>query len=139
MMYLIDVNVFLEVLLQQDRWTECEEFLEKVGRGEISAYVSRFGLYSIELIMIRYGRFDGLRTFLKTLATFKGLSIVTTSIADDLHVLDHVRNLDLHFDDALNYFVANKYGLRGIVSFDRHFDKTDLKRYEPKEFVTPGL
>ena len=59
-MFFIDVNIILEVLLEQERYKECEEFLEKVRGGEIDASISRFSLYSIELIMVRYGKIEEL-------------------------------------------------------------------------------
>jgi len=130
-MFLIDANIFLEVLLEQKRYRECEEFLEKVRKGEIEASISRFSLYSIELIMIRYGKIEELKLFLTLLSTFRGLTVITTSPIDDIHVLEAMKNFNLDFDDALNYYIVKKYGMKGIVSFDKHFDKTDISRVEP--------
>ncbi|NTV47430.1 MAG: PIN domain-containing protein [Chlorobiales bacterium] len=36
----------------------------------------------------------------------------------------------LDYDDAYQYTLARKYGL-DLVSFDRDFDKTDMKRIVP--------
>jgi predicted nucleic acid-binding protein len=41
------------------------------------------------------------------------------------------RTTKLDFDDTLHYFVATKIPAT-LISFDRGFDKTDLKRIEPK-------
>ncbi len=41
----------------------------------------------------------------------------------------------MDFDDALNYYIVKKYKMEGIVSFDKHFDKTDTKRLEPSEIL----
>ena len=135
-MILIDANIFLEILLQQSRYRECEEFLEKVRKGEIDAFISRFSLYSIELIMIRYGKMNELRIFLSLLSTFRGLTIISTSPIDNLHILEVMKKFNLDFDDALNYYIVKKYQLKGIVSFDKHFDKTDIKRLEPVDLLT---
>ncbi|MEM2902731.1 MAG: PIN domain-containing protein [Candidatus Bathyarchaeia archaeon] len=43
--------------------------------------------------------------------------------------------MKLDFDDALQYFVAKKLGVEVVVSFDRHFDKTDVERKEPRDFL----
>ena len=134
-MFLIDVNIILEVLLEQERCKECEEFLEKVRRGEIEASISRFSLYSIELIMVRYGKIEGLKLFLTLLSTFRGLTIITTSPIDDVHVLQVMKKFNLDFDNAINYYIVKKYKMEGIVSFDKHFDKTDIKRVEPVDIL----
>ena len=47
-----------------------------------------------------------------------------------IRVLDIAKRLNLDFDDAINYFICKSLKL-GIVSFDKHFDKTDIKRVEP--------
>ena len=134
-MILIDTNIFLEVLLQQDRYKECELLLERVRAGELKAAVSRFSIYSIELIMARYGRLKELKTFLTLLSTFRGLIVISTTLTDDLHALEVMERFNLDFDDALHYYLVKKYRLDGIVSFDRHFDKTDIKRLEPKDLL----
>jgi len=134
-MFLIDANIFLEVLLEQKRYKECEEFLEKVRKGEIEASISRFSLYSIELIMVRYGKIEELKLFLTLLSTFRGLTVITASPIDDIHVLEAMKNFNLDFDDALNYYIVKKYGMEGIVSFDKHFDKTDISRVEPVDVL----
>ncbi len=134
-MFLVDANIILEVLLEQERYKECEEFLEKVRRGEIEASISRFSLYSIELIMIGYGKIEELKLFLTLLSTFRGLTVITTSPTDDVHVLEVMKKFNLDFDDAINYYIVKKYKMKGIVSFDEHFDKTDIKRVEPVDVL----
>ncbi|MCD6369047.1 MAG: hypothetical protein J7L38_04535 [Thermoproteales archaeon] len=83
---LIDANIILEVLLQQEKYKECEELLEKVRRGEIEASISRFNLYFIELIMMKYGKIEELKLFLTLLLTFKGLIVISTSPMDYLFI-----------------------------------------------------
>ena len=134
-MYLVDASIILEVLLEQERCRECEEFLEKVRRGEIEASMSRFSLYSIELVMVRYGKIEELELLLTLLSTFRGLTVITTSPTDDVHVLEAMKKFGLDFDDATNYYIAKKYEMEGIVSFDRHLDRTDMKRVEPADVL----
>ena len=105
-MILIDANIVLEVLLQQERWEECEELLEKVRRGEIEASISRLSLYSIKLVMMKYGKIEELKLLLTLFLTFKGLTIISTSPMDDVRILDVMGRFDLDFDDALNYYIV---------------------------------
>jgi len=43
-MYLIDTNIFLEMLLDQQKSEDCQDLLEKLYNGDITAYVSSFAL-----------------------------------------------------------------------------------------------
>ncbi len=40
----------------------------------------------------------------------------------------------LDFDDGLHYYYAKKIGLK-LISFDKDFDKTDIKRLEPRDVL----
>ena len=129
-MYLVDTNVFLEVLLDQKRANECEEIIQKFNRGILTAYVSSFTIHSIEVILEKNNRLEVLKYFLKDLLESKGLKRFDTTTAEEIGVLDIAKRLNLDFDDAINYFICKSLKL-GIVSFDKHFDKTDIKRVEP--------
>ena len=52
-MYLIDTNIFLEILLDQVKRGECEKFLSN-NSGQ--TYISDFSLHSIGVILFRSGR-----------------------------------------------------------------------------------
>ena len=54
---------------------------------------------------------------------------------DDVQALEVVKEFDLDFDDAINYYIVKKYEIKGIVSFDRHFDKTDIESVEPVDVL----
>ncbi len=41
----------------------------------------------------------------------------------------------LDFDDAIQYYIAKKFGVEAIISYDKHFDTVDIKRKEPWAFV----
>ena len=54
---------------------------------------------------------------------------------DDVQALEVVKEFDLDFDDAINYYIVKKYEIKGIVSFDGHFDKTDIESVEPVDVL----
>lgn len=64
-----------------------------------------------------------------------GLSVYETSLEDEMAVSMLMDKVKLDFDDALQYYLAKKLGVEAIVSYDRHFDKTDIKRREPSEYI----
>jgi len=45
-MILIDTNIFLELFLGQEKAQECEEFLNKVSKGEIDAVITTFTIHA---------------------------------------------------------------------------------------------
>jgi len=51
-------------------------------------------------------------------------------VEEELVASELAGKVDLDFDDGLQYYYAKKAGIQ-IVSFDRDFDETDVKRVEP--------
>ena len=52
-MFLVDTNVFLEILLMQDKKESCKKFLDN-NIGNLN--FTDFSLYSIGVILFRYGK-----------------------------------------------------------------------------------
>ena len=133
-MYLVDTNIFLEILLEQERVEECEALFEKLQKGELTAVVSSFTLHSIEVIMERSGQHDILLEFLEDVDLAKGLRRFDTTTLDELEALQLGKTATLDFDDAIQYFICKTHNLK-IISFDRHFDNKDIIRIEPKDVL----
>lgn len=96
---------------------------------------SQFSVHSIEVNLSALKKFDLLKTFLENLLLETNLRIYQTNLGDEIKVLESIQKEKLDFDDALQYFVAKKNNCEAIISFDKHFDKTDLPRKEPSEFL----
>ncbi len=113
---------------------DCIALLRKIDRGEIRAFTTTFSIHSIEVVMDKAGEPEALKTFLKSISRFKGLSIYNTTLNDEVAVIDEMK-IGLDFDDALQSYVARKLNLR-IVSFDRHFDGIEgLTRLKPSDII----
>ena len=133
-MYLIDTNIFLEVLLGQDKQDECILFLKLVEQDSIKAAATTFTVHSIEVIMNNYHKTDELRIFLESITELKGLKIYNTTISEEINAIEEME-AGLDFDDALQVSAARTLNV-DIVSYDRHFDKVkDLNRKTPKEVL----
>ena len=126
---MVDANVFLELLYKRDRWRECRDFLNKVKAGAIKSHVLHFTLHGISAI---FGDPKLVSRFLSEIATWRGLTVIDLSIDEEVVASELANSAGLDFDDGLQYYYAKKAGLQ-IVSFDRDFDKTDVKRVEPKD------
>ena len=136
-MYLIDTNIFLEILLAQEKKDECIALLKEIENGNISAAVTKFSIHSIEVIMGNYKLTNELRIFLESLSELKNLHIYSTNISDEINAIDEME-LGLDFDDALQVSAARALNTE-IISFDKHFNNLeDIKRLSPSDAVYSG-
>ena len=55
-----------------------------------------------------------------------------TNTNDELDIVRAMKKLKLDFDDSMQFHVCQKNNLK-IISYDKHFDKTPIKRFEPKD------
>lgn len=131
-MILLDANIFLELLLDQKRATECESLLELVSTGRVEAAVTHFTIHAVEAAL---GSGKSLDAFLRNLEHSVGLYVYDTNISEEIAVSLISKKIDRDFDDTLQYFVAKKLGAEAIVSFDEHFDGLDIRRTEPDDLL----
>ena len=131
-MYLVDTNVFLEVFLLRRKKDECERFLESLWKGEKRGFTTDFSIHTILVVLGALKRWEELRIFISTLPAYKGLSIYTTTPADELMAVELSSKGVLDIDDAVQYSAALALGAKGVVSFDKHFDGLDIPRLEPQ-------
>ena len=133
-MYLIDTNIFLEIFLNQERASECQELLISIQDREVVYYVSSFTIHSIEVILERNELCGPLIDFLQDIHKNKRLKRFDTDTLQELEAIKLAKNLNLDFDDAIQYYICKTYNFK-IVSFDKHFDQTDIKRVEPRNLL----
>ena len=131
-MYLIDTNIFLEILLEQEKSKECESLVRKAMENS-GFYVTSFTIHSIEVIMLRNNKLNELREFLSDVNASKIIRL-ESGFEDELNALNSMKSLKLDFDDSLQVSICETHNLN-IISFDRHFDKTSIKRLEPKSLI----
>lgn len=134
-MYLLDANIFLEVLLNGARAAECLRLFSLLQEGRLSAVVSKFAVYSVCLILFRKKQPGLARDFLAYLDSLPALQIHGTSLEEDTEAFASAEKFGLDFDDGLQFTVAQRLGVEAIVSFDRDFDKVPIKRLEPSALV----
>ena len=130
---LIDTNVFLEVFLNQDRATDCSNFLEKVDRGELQGFVTDFTIHSLAVVLERAGKGDSLRGVFASLSAFQGLTLLHASLLDHSEIALLATEIGLDFDDAYQAYFAQRTNMP-VISFDRHFDRVGERR-EPADFL----
>lgn len=62
-MFLVDTNIFLEVMLSRSKEEECERFLDQLKTGEELGFVTDFSIHSILIILGNLGKKGELKTF----------------------------------------------------------------------------
>ena len=133
-MYLVDTNVWVELLLEQEKAKEVRRFLEKIDPKLL--YMTEFTLYSINIVLVRLKKMELLRRFVRD--TIPNISLVRLFPEDLDRVLQIVEGYNLDFDDAYQYAATEKYDLT-LVSFDSDFDRTERGRMTPAEVLSRGV
>jgi len=129
---LLDTNIFLEVILGQERANEARTLLSKVEEHEF--FISDYSLHSIGLLLFRRGKHEVFRRFLKDMILDPGVVVITLSAQEMERLIDVAQRFHLDFDDAYQYAVAERYDLT-LVSLDSDFDRTKRGRKVPKDLL----
>ncbi|NIM16967.1 MAG: PIN domain-containing protein [Candidatus Aminicenantes bacterium] len=131
-MYLVDTNIWLELLLEQDRWQEVKSFFEKVNTDHI--HITEFAVYSIGIILSRYEKTDVFKDFITDLIHDSQVDIIRLQGEDHFKIIEAMEEYSLDFDDAYQYAAARKMNLE-LVSFDSDFDQTPEKKILPGQVI----
>ena len=121
MRFLVDTNIFLEVILEQEKADEAKSFLEKTNEHDL--FISDYSLHSIGLLLFRKKKYDAFSNFLSDMISNAGIIMTALSTEDMKAVINSAQRFTLDFDDAYQYAVAETYGMI-IVSFDRDYERT---------------
>lgn len=117
MTFLVDTNVFLEILLSQDKKEHCKMFLnDNIGILNITD----FSFHSIGVILFRYAKEDIFQKFIEDV--IPNIQLVSLPIKLYMEVINTKRNLNLDFDDAYQYSTAKYYELT-VATMDKDFKK----------------
>jgi len=134
-MYLVDTNILLEVILSRPRKEPCKDHLRSLQKGRRKGMTTEFTIYSIMIILESFNRTQELRTFLLSLAAYKGFIIHTLTLSELVRAVDESVHRSLTIEDAVQYAAASEAKAEAIISFDKHFDGLDIPRLEPQEAV----
>ncbi len=132
MRFLVDTNIFLEVILEQEKAGEAKSFLEKTNEHDL--FISDYSLHSIGLLLFRKKQYDVFHQFLLDMISNAGIIMTALSTEDMKAVINSAQKFNLDFDDAYQYAIAETYDLI-IVSFDRDFDRTERGRKTPAQVL----
>ena len=129
-MYLLDTNIFLELLLEQEKADTVRVFLKSVSTSQLA--ISDFTLHSIGIVLVRLNKLPVLNSFLDDILVQGNIWMYSIPPEQLSEVLQFVTDYGLDFDDAYQYTISVQYDLQ-IVSFDHDFDKTPKGRKTPSD------
>ncbi|MFZ5519106.1 MAG: type II toxin-antitoxin system VapC family toxin [Candidatus Zhuqueibacterota bacterium] len=114
-MYLVDTNIFLEILLTQEKSEDCKSFLSKniavIG-------ISDFTLHSIGVILFKQNEEDA---FLKFICdTLPKINLLTLPKDKYDKLIDIKIRCGLDFDDSYQYYICKHYDLK-LITMDQDF------------------
>ncbi|NOR78086.1 MAG: PIN domain-containing protein [Methanophagales archaeon] len=115
-MFLVDTNVFLEILLGQAKKESGKKFLDD-NIGNLN--ITDFSLHSIGVILFRYDKESIFQNFVEDV--IPNVSLLSLPIKMYGEVINASRNLNLDFDDAYQYSIAKYHGLK-VVTMDKDFE-----------------
>lgn len=129
-MYLLDTNIFLELLLDQQDSASVKSFLRTTLPAELS--ISDLAFHSIGIILYQKNAAALFSDLVRDLFGEGGITILALDSGDVVRIEQIAATFHLDFDDAYQYVVAEKFDLT-LVSFDKDFDRTDRKRIVPAD------
>ncbi len=130
--YLVDTNVWLERLLDQEKSVIASQFFDLVPTD--SLFVSDFSIHSIGVILSRLKKYDTFEVFVDDLFISGQIELLSLDTSDLLEVIANIQKYKLDFDDSYQFSVAQKYDLT-IVTFDKDFNRKEIKKKTPDEIV----
>jgi predicted nucleic acid-binding protein len=117
--FLIDTNIFLEILLGQERKEKCKIYLnQRLGK----IYISDFSLHSIGVILFKLEKQNKFDLFLDDI--LPRIETLGLPLIDYKKVRKISSKYKLDFDDAYQTSVAESYGLI-ITTIDKDFRKIE--------------
>jgi len=129
----IDANIFLEVILKDEKNESCKNYLNKIKNNEVMAITSDFIIYTC-LLQIERNIKDNekLKKFILGINSLNGLEIIRPYLTDIHNAIEIANKESLDFDDSLVVSCMKSANINKLVSFDKHFDKVKtINRIEP--------
>lgn len=132
MRLLLDTNIFLEIILEQEKAAEAKALLTRSREHEF--FITDYSLHSIGLLLFRRKAHDAFRRFLADMIMNVGTEIISLPPESMESLITAALNFNLDFDDAYQYTAAERHDLT-LVSFDGDFDHTERGRSAPAQIL----
>ena len=115
--FLFDTNIFLEVLLGQEKKESCKKLLTEF-KGKI--FLSEFSVHSIGVILFKQKKLKFFDDFISDIANNGEIITLPLKRYPQISIISQKYQLD--FDDSMQTAVAIEHNL-GIITIDSDFRK----------------
>lgn len=132
MKFLVDTNIWLELLLGQEKSETVSLFLEQVSLDDL--FVSDFAIHSIGVILSKKKKADVFSEFLDDLFVNGQITQLSLNPVELHQVATNILEFNLDFDDGYQLAVSQKYNLT-IVTFDKDFNVKGIRKITPEELI----
>lgn len=137
MEYFIDSNIFLRVLIKDNhQFSECYNFLKAIKQNKIAGFTNSLVLAEIAWTLLSFYQVPKA----KVIESIKGiLQLNGLKIKDKVIHLTAIELYENHTIKVIDALIASQKDILAkkicIVSYDTDFDKLNLLRKEPHEFI----
>jgi predicted nucleic acid-binding protein len=125
--YLIDTNIFLEILLDQEKKEKCKSFLTE-NYGKI--VLSDFSLHSIGGILFRNKKYSLYNIFINEIVP--NIKIASIEKGKHFRIEEFAVQFNLDFDDSYQAVISEDLNLT-IVTMDKDFEQ--IKKHIKIKFL----
>ena len=131
----VDVNVFVYWLGKHPKLGEkAREWIRKIETSRRGEYMtSSLTLY--ETVVIMAGLADSslrnlefVKTVIGTITSLMGLEITSLEDQDLINAIELMKRYNLDYEDAIHLAIALRSNVTSIISNDKDFERTTLKR-----------
>lgn len=129
---LLDTNVFLEIILSQEKAEEAKNLLLKSAQHEF--FITDYSLHSIGLLLFRKKQHEAFQAFVDDVLLNSGIGLLALYSDEMETVISASQKFGLDFDDAYQYAVSARYD-SVLVSFDTDFQRTDRGYKTPSDIL----
>ena len=132
MKLLLDTNIFLEIILDQERASEAKKLLLRTDQHDF--YLSDYSLHSVGLLLFRRNQHQMFKEFVQDVILNGGVGVLSLTSNEIGDVVQAAQKFNLDFDDAYQYTLAISTNA-DLVSFDKDFSRTDLGCKVPSDIL----
>jgi hypothetical protein len=132
MKVLLDTNIFLEIILSQEKAKDAKTLLLKSAQHDF--FITDYSLHSIGLLLFRRKQFEAFQAFVQDVLVHGGIRLLSLHSSDMETIILYAQKYNLDFDDAYQYTVASKYEIV-LSGFDTDFQRTERGYKTPLEIL----
>jgi len=95
-MYLVDTNVWIELLLEQEKSNDVKKFFQEVETRQL--YITEFSLYSIGIILTKLNKDDVFHDFISDIIEESNVRLIRLNTFDLKYIIDIHKHFHLDFE-----------------------------------------